>query len=156
MFVCACVCVCFNRPYRAYRQGTRPCRAQGIHDRAGQCACVCVCMCTCCSDEEYEPLGVASERRETSTVHNNPVTHTHTHMTHTHTHTHTLICDPCTAMHRHQDHLQTLHVGMLTRACFACICVCVCVCVCVYVSLPRRGLCTRSILHSHRMHAHIT
>ncbi len=40
--VCMCVCVCFNWPYRADRQGTRPCRAH----KSDQCVlCVCVCVC---------------------------------------------------------------------------------------------------------------
>ncbi len=51
---CECMCMCFNRPYRAYRQGTRPCRAHksgqgkaGVPRQAGPIstnACVCVCV----------------------------------------------------------------------------------------------------------------
>ncbi len=45
--MCVCVCVTLNRPYRAYRQGTRPCRAhKSGQNKAGvQSVCVCVCVC---------------------------------------------------------------------------------------------------------------
>ncbi len=38
-------CVCFNRPYRAYRQGTRPGRAhKSGQDKAGEHRQTCVCV----------------------------------------------------------------------------------------------------------------
>ncbi len=41
--------VCFNRPYKAYRQGIRPCRAhKSGQNTAGVCrVCVCACVCMC-------------------------------------------------------------------------------------------------------------
>ncbi len=54
--VYVCVHVCCNRPYKAYRQGTRPCRAhKSGQGKAGvQCMCVCI-QGEACSTADYEP-----------------------------------------------------------------------------------------------------
>ncbi len=60
--MCVCMYVCFDRPYRADRQGTSPCRAhKSGQDKAGvqrqkayMCVCVCVCVCVC---DRYLPAG---------------------------------------------------------------------------------------------------
>ncbi len=103
MFVC--VCVCFNRPYRAYRQGVMP-RAGLIQRSCCMCVCVCVCVCVsrtlikCKLPRALSFLGIGEQYGGEVRIRVSLCGHymrlgqandLHTGHTHTHTHTHMVI-----------------------------------------------------------------